>query len=286
VIALIALRLGVGWHFFKEGSKKFSDLGVPTVGFLRSATGPLGDTYKSFIPDRYGRQRLSLKSTVSFWNQYKDRAAQHYGFDNKQLKKADEIVARYQSRLDNYLKQHASDLHEYFLEVERLETARQERTRSVPFQRSRIRAKEDELWGKSAVWLGDVRTLSEQLRNDLADLATDAQRARGVYPIADRSTPHAMDTTIKYLVISVGVLLVVGLFTRLASLGGILFLGSVMASQPPWIEGANTQFFYYQLVEVLALFVLFAMAAGRFGGLDYVIHGLYRRCCPSKVHQL
>ena len=50
----MALRLGVGWHFFKEGAKKFTDAGVPSVAFLRSATGPLADMYKSFIPDRYG----------------------------------------------------------------------------------------------------------------------------------------------------------------------------------------------------------------------------------------
>ena len=31
---LLALRLGVGWHFFKEGAKKFTDVGVPSVAFL------------------------------------------------------------------------------------------------------------------------------------------------------------------------------------------------------------------------------------------------------------
>jgi hypothetical protein len=56
-----------------------------------------------------------------------------------------------------------------------------------------------------------------------------------------------------------------------------------MASQPPWVEGAATQFFYYQMVEILALFVLFVFAAGRFGGLDYLLHGLYRRCCPRNT---
>jgi uncharacterized membrane protein YphA (DoxX/SURF4 family) len=282
----MALRLGVGWHFFKEGTKKFSDAGVPTVGFLRGATGPLAETYKSFIPDRYGRDRLSLDSTTAFWNRYKDAAAQHYGFDAKQSKQADEIVDRYKSRLDNYLRDHDADLHEYFLEVERLKEARQDDMRSVPFQRSRISAKEDELWGKVSPWLADVRTLSMHFQKDLDAVATDAQRSRGSYPIPDRSRPEVIDTTIKYLVLAVGILLVIGLFTRLAAIGGILFLGSVIATQPPWIDGANTQFFYYQMVEMLALFVLFALAAGRFGGLDYLIHGLCSRCCPRNVHPL
>jgi uncharacterized membrane protein YphA (DoxX/SURF4 family) len=276
----------VGWHFFKEGTKKFTDEGVPSVAFLRSATGPLAETYKSFIPDRYGRQRLTLASTTAFWNRHKDKAAQHYGFDAQQAKQADQLIVRYRARLDNYLRDHEADINEYFLEVDRLQAARRDRTRSIPFQRSRISGKENELWAKVAPWLADIRTLSLQLQNDLAAVATDAQRARGVYPIPDRSKPQVIDTAIKYLVVSVGVLLIIGLFSRLAALGGILFLGSVMATQPPWVEGANSQFFYYQLVEVLALFVLFAMAAGRYGGLDYLIHGLRNRCCPRKVHPL
>ncbi len=286
VIALMALRLGVGWHFFKEGAKKFTDVGVPSVAFLRSAKGPLSDMYKSFIPDRYGQERLSASSTTRFWNQYKDRVARHYGFDGEQTKKADDIVSRYASRLDNYLKSIDPDVQEYFLEVQRLQEARQDRTRSVPFQRSRIAEKADELWGKAQPWLTGVRTLSVHLENDLQAVATEAQRSRGPLPIPDRSKPVLIDTTIKFLVLIVGILLILGLFTRLAAAGGILFLCSVISTQPPWVESANTQFFYYQLVEVLALFVLFVFAAGRFGGLDYLIHGLYRRCCPPKTHPL
>jgi uncharacterized membrane protein YphA (DoxX/SURF4 family) len=252
------------------------------VAFLRSATGPLAETYKSFIPDRFGQERLSVQSTAAFWNEYKDRAAQHFQFDAAQIKKADEIVARYTARLTNYLDTIAPDLQEYFLEVERWQAAREDRTRSVPFQRSRIAAKESELWGTSAPWLADVQTLSVQLEKDLAALATDTQRTAGPLPIPDRSKPAMIDTAIKFLVLGVGILLILGLFTRLAALGGIAFLLSVISTQPPWVATANTQFFYYQLVEVLALFVLFVFAAGQFGGLDYVVHGLYRRCCPPK----
>jgi hypothetical protein len=55
-----------------------------------------------------------------------------------------------------------------------------------------------------------------------------------------------------------------------------------MSTQPPWVPGAETTYVYYQLVEVLALVVLIAMAAGYYGGLDYVIRGLRLRCCPPK----
>jgi uncharacterized membrane protein YphA (DoxX/SURF4 family) len=282
----MALRLGIGWHFFKEGIKKFTDAGVPTVSFLRAAKGPLAETYKSFIPDRSGHERLSLESTKVFWSQYKDRLAKHYGFDEVQLKKADEIVNRYVKRMSTFVNEHAADLDEYFLELKRLDQARRDSTREIPFQRTRIEDKENELWAKAAPWLADVKTLDAQLAADLNSLASDAQLARGPLEIADRSKPGAIDTTIKFLVVGVGILLIVGLFTRLAAAGGILFLGSVIATQPPWIPSANTQFFYYQMVEILALFVLFVFAAGRFGGLDYLVYGLCRRCCPPKSDAL
>ena len=124
-------------------------------------------------------------------------------------------------------------------------------------------------------WLAGVRTFDQQLENDLHAIAEPSQLARRV-PIPDRSSSPA-DTLAKYVVLAVGVLLILGLFTRLACLAGMGFLLTVMSTQPPWVAGADTQYFYYQLVEVLAFGVLFAFAAGRFCGLDFIIHGLIQR---------
>jgi uncharacterized membrane protein YphA (DoxX/SURF4 family) len=90
---------------------------------------------------------------------------------------------------------------------------------------------------------------------------------------------HRMNVAVTGLIIGIGVCLVLGLFTRLASLAGILFLGAVMATQPPWVEGANTTVFYYQLVEIAGLVVLFASAAGRWAGLDFFIRAALGKCC-------
>ena len=86
--------------------------------------------------------------------------------------------------MTNYLSDIGPDLQEYFLEVERLASARQDRTRTVPFQRSRIASKENELWGKAAPWLADVHTLSVQLEKDLERVAS--RRAAG-----PRSAAHS-----------------------------------------------------------------------------------------------
>jgi uncharacterized membrane protein YphA (DoxX/SURF4 family) len=83
--------------------------------------------------------------------------------------------------------------------------------------------------------------------------------------------------TVTYVVIGVGVCLLLGFFTRLASLVGIGFLCSVIASQPPWVAGSNTDVFLYQLVECAALAVLIVTAAGRWFGLDFFSYAIWNQ---------
>ena len=276
-VAILALRLGIGWHFFKEGAKKFTD-GVPTVYFLNAAKGPFAELHKGMLPDRYGFDRLNAKKTVEYWSRFRDDVKRQLGFDPGQAKKADQILDRYKKRLNTYLRDNREAIDEYRLEVDRFLTAKQDSTKSVPFQRDRLAQKEAELRGTVAPWLAGVRTLTVQLEKDLNGLDPDS--GRNVKTV-DRSKPF-IDGVVKYWVIGVGILLVLGLCTRLAALGAIGFLLTVMSTQPPWVYGAETTYFYYQLVEVLALFVLYVLAAGQFAGLDYVVHGMYRRCCPPK----
>ncbi len=67
----------------------------------------------------------------------------------------------------------------------------------------------------------------------------------------------------------IGVLLILGLFTRIASGAAALFLVSVILTQPPWIPGTAPTYFY--AIELAALLVLFATCAGRIGGLDFFL---------------
>lgn len=285
MISLIALRLGIGWHFFKEGAKKFQGDSFTSVYFLQTAKGPFADFYKSMIPDRQGRERLDQKKTEDFWRQYKDQVARHFDFDEKQLEKADAELKRSKARLEAFHELNRPDIEEYLLECDRLEKAKADKMKDVAFQRSWIASKEAELTGKVRPWLSSLDLMGVQLQDNLRQIATEGQRGRGDCPIPDRSA-MLVDTVVKYVVIGVGVLLILGLFTRFAALMGMGFLLSVMSTQPPWAADANTDYFYYQLVEILAMLVLVAFAAGRFAGLDYLIYGLRMRCCPPKSIEL
>ena len=82
----------------------------------------------------------------------------------------------------------------------------------------------------------------------------------------------------------VGLLLILGLFTRLASIGGIGFILLFYLCNPPFIGyfySIPTEGSYLvvnkNLVEIAALLVIFFTGSGRFAGLDRIIHAAFAR---------
>jgi len=82
----------------------------------------------------------------------------------------------------------------------------------------------------------------------------------------------------------VGLCLMLGLFTRLASIGGIAFLLLFYLCNPPFVGyfySIPTEGSYLvvnkNLVELGALVVIFTTGSGRFAGLDRILHGLFAR---------
>ncbi len=278
--AIFALRVGTGWHFFKEGVKKFSD-DFTSIYLLQQAKGPLADLYLGMIPDREGRARLNRDQILADWKSLKDRASRQYGFNDDQTKKADQLLSKRAKQLDWFFAVNADDIEEYLLECDRLREAKAESTRSVDFQRKWILEKQSELQGKVRPWLSDLKQYNELFENDLHQLASGNQGSKRPLALPDRGA-MVIDPLVKYGITAIGVCLVLGLLTRFASLCGIVFLCSVLLSQPFWIPEADTQFAYYQVVEALALLVLFAFAAGQYAGLDFLLYHLRLRCCPPK----
>ena len=82
----------------------------------------------------------------------------------------------------------------------------------------------------------------------------------------------------------VGIFLILGLFTRLASLGGIGFIVLFYLCNPPFVGyfySIPTEGSYLivnkNLVELCALVVILVTGSGRFAGLDRILHGLFGR---------
>jgi len=81
---------------------------------------------------------------------------------------------------------------------------------------------------------------------------------------------------------AVGLLLILGLFTRLASLGGIGFIILFYLCNPPFVGyfySIPTEGSYLivnkNLVELGALVVILVTGSGKFAGLDRIVHNLF-----------
>jgi thiosulfate dehydrogenase (quinone) large subunit len=116
------------------------------------------------------------------------------------------------------------------------------------------------------------------------------KQARG--PFADQfrwlaSQPNLLayaDLVTMWGLTLVGVFLILGLFTRLASLAGIGFILLFYLCNPPFVGyfySIPTEGSYLivnkNLVELGALVVILVTGSGRFAGLDRILHGLFVR---------
>jgi uncharacterized membrane protein YphA (DoxX/SURF4 family) len=225
-----------------------------------------------------------------------DRRALHQRFTNvpglteEQRAQAAAIFERRQSQLADYLAGEALDMQAYRHELWRLEHLQESPgADEVPYLKQRVAQMHAETDRTPLKWVAAVRQFDEQFANELNGLLTDEQRVSPIGRQAEAAVTdpkatqlHWMNWAVTGLTIGVGACLLLGLFTRLASAAGALFLLSVMASQPPWVAGADTTVFYYQLVELAALVLLGTAAAGRVAGLDFFFHRLWSRCCGAK----
>jgi uncharacterized membrane protein YphA (DoxX/SURF4 family) len=310
VLALVVLRFCTGLHFYSEGTKKLNyDSGTGKLsvvfsaeGFLRGAVGPLAEFYHSKVPNFHEWEkhlavpRSALESHAASpaeaWLEQirADLLAQQKAFAGlRGLSKEQQEAgaAAYEFRLDqvnSYLEQQRDAIAQWQHELWRLKQMKDAPTaKGLPFQAERIADLEAETSRTPLEWVAQVRGIERGYHDDLRAVVTAEQRAAGS-DLPSRITDAVTDPKEKQLarmnliitcvITGVGGCLMLGLLTRLASVIAVAFLLSVMASQPPWIEGARADVFYYQLVEVCALLVLFAAAAGRWLGLDAILRRL------------
>lgn len=345
VIALVLLRLVIGWHFWIEGTKKVeydrheSQLRLSpsfsAEGFLTQAKGPLAELFHAQAPDDHGyatllatprqnvqptadelAQRAKWQSEYNSrrseaekagsevplefppsapyhawatrvaedWRRIRDEVKTITGLADEQRKQADIVCNARLQELANYLTGETEAMIEYQHELWRLANWRSApESAGLPFHDERVAAKTAETTGSTKSWLGQVQDIEKSFQADLRALLTAEQRGLALTTTAmeealtdkRHDSLRMVNITAAAVTIGVGVCLLLGFFTRLASLVGALFLASVIASQPPWLaESAPTM---SQCIELAGLLVLAGTGAGRWAGLDYFTHALFHR---------
>ena len=341
-VALICLRLVIGFHFFKEGTNKLKSGDFTAEYFLAGAKGPLAPYFQSLIRDYDGRERLCIEEvdvdgetrldfntdlTFALWDDFLDQATDYYGFGSEQLQAeiqrrrdnlaeeiqqardntstsistreleeirnqgersilkirtqpedAEEILKNHKDQLLAWLSGNRTEVISHFGTADRLEGFERDGVNrqtaatyveSLRYQVDEIRQDRNK---QLANWSGEIKSVWDSFESQINALATDKQAERPPLPLhrpfaQKNSNLNLINQVIPWFDTIVGVLLILGLFTRLASLAGAGFLASVIATQPPWVPGTTPT--YYQAIELFALLVIFATCAGRIGGLDY-----------------
>ncbi len=287
VLALVLLRVSIGWHFYSEGIDKQTG-SWSAEPFFANASGPFAEPFHRLVPDREGMARLDIDQTMPHLAVYRDRAIRHYGFDDAQQLAAKEAYVSAVKQIQYELDANATEIEEYKLGQARVQKLLNDPSRdgvaSLSGQRDTIQSEWKRLAVPVLVKIDNIWTEYEKAINDIA---TDQQERRGYYrlykPADEQVDPTQLDRInqwIPYFDLVVGICLMLGLLTPTVSLAAAAFLFSVFLSQYPPTSGPGST--YYQLIEAMACLVLAGTGAGRFAGLDFALHALVRRCWPSE----
>lgn len=285
VVALVVLRIGIGWHFMYQGLAKLTNPDFSSRGYISQAKGPLADRYLALLPDYYGHERLDAEKVLAQWNAALGRATKHFGYSPRQTGEAEKLLALRRYQLEAFLAENEEPIKNYFAELERWDRAEADpRLSQVAFQHERIIDQKKKLLSQAQAWLGEVDRLTDQWLADLDRLATGEQRSRGPVP-HPRTELERIDRLTIFSNLAVGVCLTIGLFTRLAALGGAAFLLTLVLSQWPWPtvyppdppSAGSSLIVNKEVVEMLALLALAATPVGRWGGLDFFLVPLRRK---------
>jgi uncharacterized membrane protein YphA (DoxX/SURF4 family) len=218
------------------------------------------------------------------WRAVLEKVKKVPGLTDAQKQQADKALHDRLESLAAYLGDEEERIATYRHELYRLENWRNSpEAKSVPFYQSRIATKNAETNVQLKAWLGQVAAMDAGYYDDLDHILTPEQRAQASTATAiQAATTDAtrvrldkLNIVVTAVTIGVGACLLLGFFTRLASLVGAIFLLGVICSQPFWIaESVPT---INQCIECAGLLVLAGTGAGRWFGLDYFGYALFHR---------
>ncbi|MGB7327376.1 MAG: DoxX family protein [Rubripirellula sp.] len=287
-VALVLLRLTVGWHFYSEGIDKRQAGNWSAAPFFANAKGPFAGEFRKMVWDADGQLRLNQNANMHAWAVFRDQVGAHYGFDDAQIRKAQVVYGDAVKQYEWVISENAAELEEFELGRSRIaklespleqdsEKTLRDGVTSLGGQRDTIRK---EWMGKAAPTLKQIDSIwnnYEIAQNALAtaEQADSRGKLRLIKPRTARIDTSVVDGLLPYFDIAVGLLLLFGLFTPVAALAAAGFLGSVFLSQYPPSTGPSSS--NYQLIESMACLVLAGTGAGRFAGLDFFLHLIVRK---------
>jgi len=288
---LVALRITIGWHFFYEGVWKIANADkFSTRPFLVQAKGPAAELYYAMAYDIDGRERLKTvkdkegnpvrgRTYTDAWKVLLDKVVLKYKLSEEQTAEAQELLARYEDSVEDYLEENAEEIEAYFGSLKRFEQSQQDGNNGAAFQKERRWKRQQELRAEADGWLAELEGMQADYHKGLWNILSEDQKAEGPLPVAWEREDY-LNGLMSCGLTAIGFCLMTGLCTRLACLGGGVFLINVLLTQPPWptiyppappVVG-HALIVDKNFVEFVAMLMLVTVPVGRWGGLDFFLH--------------
>ena len=311
---LVVLRLAIGWHFLFEGLEKMHTPAWSGEPYLRESYGPLGSLYRGVAGDRVA-EKLTVTTEGELppllaeeWAAYEAAFAEHYGLDAEQRAMAEDKLRQAKKDTVTWLTAGQEEvvtpsayppelkvamtvpdrLKMYEKLQERVAAAEAELPSSDPDLQKRWKDAKADLAKWRAGLKKSLDGQTAKMREKLNDVLTSEQKAMPTLP---PTVPLPMgqwrllewsDFLVMWGLLVIGGLLLVGLFSRLASLAGALLVLSFYLAMPPlpgWPEVPRLEGHYLlvnkTLIEVFALGALAFIPTGRWLGLDALVQFLF-----------
>jgi uncharacterized membrane protein YphA (DoxX/SURF4 family) len=286
---LVLLRMSVGWHILYEGLWKHEQQDFSADGYLSMASGPFADYFRyEVMEDFEGRKHLDLQWNVDRMTKYRDAFVAQAKLDDADKAKADQILETRKKNVENFLaeKTNATLFANHFAAWDELKADKEKLKKGgTSFEAQRVWDAQQDLRKEARAWIGWIDDQHDALHSDLAGLLPSARRAERVKPsiteiIADKSL------FVTYSSIAIGACMIGGLFTRLASLGGGIFLLMIVAAKWQWPghyappahpSQGHSLYVTKEFIEMMVCFAMATLPTGRWAGLDYFLHGLIVR---------
>lgn len=282
ILALVFLRVVIGWHFYMEGTDKVKNGGFSSIGFLSSAKGPFAKNFHAMIPDYDGFIRLDDSQLWAAYESHLEKAAGVFKFTDEQKSEAKDIATECRKKIKSILKESKANIEEYKSGADRIAKLENEPMRSKVAGMQRQRDDIESKWrGLVKPVLSDIDGITADFEKRINALATEAQigkdklRADFHLPGAPPINVKLVDKIIPIFDMSVGILLILGLLTPLAGIAAGIFLASVVLTQFPGSHGSLPT--YYQAIEMAGCFFLAFSDAGRYCGLDFLPWSFWNR---------